>query len=176
MISKNELENLFEIFKKNVLPSLYVGKEIEEPVTIEKIIEWSLYPVKDTKTGKHDHLYRIPKRIYSEMHDYLLEQKDKLESCNNFEDVLIIVKGSNLIKDQKSLTYYDIADRISYKKGFHPEKIYLHAGTEKGLKNLGWSKKTNSITKSEFESLIGFPIDLLPYQIESFLCIYKDEF
>jgi hypothetical protein len=69
------------------------------------------------------------------------------------------------------LTVYDAALRIgTYRElKLEPKEIYLHAGTRKGAKTLGFKGRRRSIRLDELPKAF---YRLKPYQIEDCLCIY----
>ena len=71
---------------------------------------------------------------------------------------------------------YDVAIRIGSYLGLHPELVYLHAGTRKGLKNLMKGKVKDNFIKKEDLPEPFKSSDLTCHEIEDILCIYKDKF
>jgi hypothetical protein len=68
------------------------------------------------------------------------------------------------------LYVYDTSLRIGAYMGIWPQKVYLHAGTRKGAKALGFPSTARSIDP------LAMPIEmsqLEPREMEDFLCIYK---
>jgi hypothetical protein len=68
------------------------------------------------------------------------------------------------------LYVYDTALRIGAKLGVSPEMVYLHAGTRKGAKNLGFKSSCDTISITELPRALH---KLEPREIEDLLCIYK---
>jgi len=85
---------------------------------------------KDEKT--HPHQYRIYKYVYDEFIQNLMLVIKEIENAKNF-DALINVIDTNKPSGAGELFCYDVALRIGYHKKLLPEKIYIHAGTRKGL-------------------------------------------
>jgi len=123
---------------------------------------------------RHSHQYRIPIIALIESKRRLIENINQLTQLTTFEDLfLTIEKLISPIKGIGELTVYDTAARVGAYLKLSPQKVYLHAGTRKGARNLGI--KTNG----KFLSLDSLPISFreLPAQdIEDILCIYKDHF
>ena len=72
------------------------------------------------------------------------------------------------------LAIYDTALRLGAFRGVLPDRVYLHAGTLKGVKNLGLIVGTKkSLATSEFPPEFR---KLEAYEVENCLCIYKDHF
>lgn len=171
---EKKINKAIKHFKEKRVKDIYVGKELNDCCDIEQVIDWALFPRGDRK--KHEHQQRVDTIKYEKLEKYLFENKSLFKLAKNFEEVFDIVKQAEIFVDRDCLTNYDIADRISYHLGFYPERIYLHRGVNTGIKALGLKKNMKSITKEEFSKLIGFTPDLEAYQIEDFLCIYKDFF
>jgi hypothetical protein len=68
------------------------------------------------------------------------------------------------------LTVYDIAHRIGTYLGKSPRLVYLHRGTARGARHLGFTGATldPTLLPPAFSRLS-------PEEIEDCLCIYKDE-
>ncbi len=72
------------------------------------------------------------------------------------------------------LAIYDTALRLGAFRGVLPDRVYLHAGTLKGVKNLGLNiRAKKSLAMSDFPPEFG---ELEAYEVENCLCIYKDHF
>lgn len=122
--------------------------------------------------NKHPHQRRLKVEIMEEVKNRLLSEVDKIKKCRSFEELIKIVE-----KCKESgfgeLAIYDTALRIGSNINIYPEKVYLHAGTEKGAKELGLKFSNKVIEVSELPEELK---RLKPYEVEDFLCIYKDEF
>jgi hypothetical protein len=71
------------------------------------------------------------------------------------------------------LTVYDTALRIGARRGLYPTKVYLHAGTRIGAKNLGLAWRQPTLDMDD----LPLPLQALPaYEVEDVLCIYDDFF
>ncbi|MEO0269567.1 MAG: hypothetical protein ABIN73_07505 [candidate division WOR-3 bacterium] len=57
---------------------------------------------------------------------------------------------------------------------YSPDKVYLHAGTKEGAKNLGLNTKGKKAL--QINELPKELKDLSPIEIEDILCIYRDKF
>jgi hypothetical protein len=68
------------------------------------------------------------------------------------------------------LYVYDTALRIGAKLGLSPKVVYLHAGTRKGAKNLGFKPSRDTISIAALPRALR---TLEPREIEDLLCIYK---
>lgn len=122
--------------------------------------------------NKHSHQRRLKVEILEQVRDKLLEEVEKIKKCTSFEELIEIVEECKE-SGFGELAIYDTALRIGSNINIYPEKVYLHAGTKKGAKELGL-KISNKVI--EFSDLPGELKGLKPYEVEDFLCIYKDKF
>ncbi|MBL8066027.1 MAG: hypothetical protein JNM34_09230 [Chthonomonadaceae bacterium] len=120
---------------------------------------------------KHAHQRRIRSEVLMLGRDRLLANIGRIENCRSFEKLHELVCGSiDVVKGLGVLYKYDVAWRISAKLGFTPTVVYLHAGTLLGAKRLG-------IGETGTAEVEAFPADLRrlePWQLEDFLCRFKD--
>jgi hypothetical protein len=126
----------------------------------------------ETPDGKRQsHQRRIPRAALEEAAERLSGLP--LDRAKDFEDLLArITKSCRTIPSFGPLTQYDVAFRIGLYLNKLPERVHLHAGTRAGAKALGLP---HEVPHLEMEDL---PIELRalqPWQVEDFLCIYKDE-
>lgn len=130
------------------------------------------------KDGKrHPHQYRITtwNPLSREMLAEALAMKYKeINKAIDFDELLNILKSIK-IRGIGELTNYDVALRIGMYKGMLPQKIYLHAGTREGAKNILKKKRLSRqfITKDELPEPLQ---NLECWQIEDFLCHFKNDF
>ena len=109
-------------------------------------------------------LLRLSRRKFVDfdvLHDVVNETIDHMKSIGQIEGI-------------GPLTIYDTALRLGAFRGVLPDRVYLHAGTLKGVKNLGLivgTKKSLAMSElpPEFRKLEA-------YEVENCLCIYKDHF
>ena len=96
----------------------------------------------------------------------------KIEGCTKFDEL------HDLLREHQThhigpLAVYDTAQRIGHYLEFEPEKVYLHAGTATGAKNLGLDTRGGFLDRSDLPEPLR---QLTCAHIENFLCIYKDCF
>jgi hypothetical protein len=122
---------------------------------------------------KYRHQFRISKKTLSIARDILLAHKKAIKKTRNFGELIVLV-GCLLesVKGIGELYIYDTSLRIGSYLGYLPEKVYLHSGTRKGARKLGFKNKyvieMNELPK-EFQQLD-------PFEVEDILCIYKKKF
>lgn len=124
------------------------------------------------ENNTHNHQYRInreSKKLFSEN-----IRKAPMVEINSFEDLHNKIFSCR-VKGIGSLTIYDTALRLGAHLNMLPDDIYLHAGAYVGYKNLFGKVPIPPIIpySQDIKALFN---DLTPYEIENFLCIYKDHF
>lgn len=96
------------------------------------------------------------------------------EICRIYENI-----KEERIKGANQMTLYDIACFVGDHLAIYPQKVYVHQGVIKGAKALNLISKNEETTLSVEEIIRKVPeLECLkddPDQIESFLCIQKDE-
>ncbi len=93
------------------------------------------------------------------------------ESFDELFEVIAATIGS--IPGIGELAVYDTALRVGARFGLEPTKVYLHAGTRKGVKALGLGQRRDTIEMAELPSDLR---TLTAREAEDLLCIYKSEF
>ena len=123
---------------------------------------------------KFSHQWRVKKVALKESQRRLLNRIEILKSVSSFEKLFILVESAiGDIDGIGELTVYDTALRIGAKLNLEPERIYLHAGTQIGAKELGIDIKEKSISVEKVPTALR---RLQPREIEDVLCIYKEYF
>lgn len=122
--------------------------------------------------AKHDHQRRLTQTALRAMADALLQAQADVQSCASFEDLhQLVTRIGAGIYGFGVVGYYDTALRIGAYLGLSPERVYLHAGTKKGARNLGLDTRAGALPLS------AFPRELCALggaDLENLLCIYKD--
>jgi hypothetical protein len=128
---------------------------------------------KDDKDLRFDHQRRIIQPAISESLAKLRRSAQRIENCRSFaelhahiEDFLRPIYGIG------DLYIYDTAVRLGLKLGLAPERVYLHAGTREGAKNLGLDVRRGPLTIDVFPEKLR---KLTAGELEDVLCIYKDD-
>ncbi len=123
------------------------------------------------KGNRHNHQRRLKSSTLLLVKENLLSKYDAIQIVENFGTLYDIVKSSREIGFGE-LAIYDAALRIGAFLNIFPTKVYLHAGTTIGAKNLLSSKPTSLTINID-----DLPKDfntLTAYEIEDLLCIFKD--
>ena len=126
------------------------------------------------KIQTHKHQRRVGRRVLAKARTALLSRLTDIESCQSFDELLILVKEATLRIDRfGELAVHDTALRIGAWRNLSlsPEFVYLHAGTRKGASALGLGRG------KEYLEMDELPIQLrrlTPNQVEDLLCIFED--
>jgi hypothetical protein len=95
-----------------------------------------------------------------------------LRQCRSFQELHeTIDRLVSQVPGLGELYSYDITLQIGAKLGLKPDEVYLHCGTRTGARNLGLPHRRNTIDLGRLRPELS---GLTPYEIEDFLCIYKD--
>jgi hypothetical protein len=169
------IEKLVEKYKEENKPDLHKYLNYYKDMkSIDDVIKKAACA--ETPYGKHVHQRRIKNEIIEEVKSKLLNNCNRIANCNSFECIIGIVK-ENKVKGFGPLAVYDTSLRIGANLGVYPKKVYLHRGTSKGYKALiGIKRLENNCRTIEADKLRDClkNRELDPYEIEDFLCIYKD--
>lgn len=128
----------------------------------------------DFNGNRLEHHRRRQKDVLELSEKILLNNKGKIASCKDFHTLRYLIQ--HLLSDVKwlgELYWYDTAFEIGLYLNLFPEYIYLHCGTRDGARNLGLNYRKEYLTKDELPKELSA---LEPYELENFLCIYKDDF
>lgn len=171
MIQKKH-QNIIDHYRRwrNQNPDTWIDYTIQQP-DIPSAIKVAAKSV--NKEGKrNNHQRRLKKKAIDDFTEKLIHKVEEIKKAKSFDDLMYIVESCK-VKGIGKLACYDTANRIGYKIGVSPNKIYLHAGTKKGAERLlGRKLMINSIGKNELpEPFINSELDCA--ELEDILCIYK---
>lgn len=104
----------------------------------------------------------------------------EIRACRNFDDLHDLLWRLRL-PGVGELAVYDAAVRLGAYLGHKPRRVYLHAGTRVGARNLGLLApgKVGASTRRRTLAMRDLPAPLrrlAPNHVENFLCIYKKHF
>jgi hypothetical protein len=131
----------------------------------------------DCRGRRYSHQRRIKSQAITGASRALAEAHDDLRKCSSFHELWSLI-GSTLdsIKGVRELYVYDCASRLGAHLGLEPEKVYLHAGTREGAKNLGLLSQEGMRTLWLEPTKLPVALRKLPpSDVENLLCIYKVE-
>lgn len=120
---------------------------------------------------KHFHQNRLKNDVMESVKNKLLRRKEEINNCSKFYQIINIVE-EEAESGFGELAIYDTSLRIGAFLGVYPEEVYLHAGTLKGAKAIGLQTQKKKIPLSDIPNGLK---SLKVYEIEDFLCIYKNK-
>jgi hypothetical protein len=126
-------------------------------------------------SGKRfSHQRRLPRAVLTRGLRALFGVKRQIRAALTFHDLFILVQSALIpLKGIGELTVYDTAVRLGAFLALEPDRIYLHAGTRVGARQLGFDGTRGWIFTSELPT----PLDALPPSAaEDVLCIFKTQF
>ena len=95
-----------------------------------------------------------------------------LQSPRSFADLIARVDTAvRLGRGIGELYVYDTALRLGAHLRLLPHEVYLHAGTRRGARALGFDHRSDSIAPDQLPVALH---RLRPHEVEDVLCIYKD--
>ncbi|MGP8049679.1 MAG: hypothetical protein ACLPYB_03630 [Desulfobaccales bacterium] len=151
---------------------LHELKWFREQPDLKATIECAALAI-NCKGERCPHQRRLKKVDLEHAKDALLKRLEEIKKVKSFDDLFLLIQG--LLKDIKGigeLYIYDTSLRIGARLDLFPTKVYLHAGTRVGAQALlGLAIKNESIEVSELTKELQ---KLKPYEIEDFLCIYRE--
>jgi hypothetical protein len=120
---------------------------------------------------RFSHQRRIPSETLARAFDSLLRVQRELGRARTFHELHVIVHHALIrIRGIGDLTIYDVSIRLGAFLGLAPDRVYLHAGTRLGAKQLGFVGRRPWILVSEL------PVQLRTLsagEAEDVLCIFK---
>ena len=154
---KKEIDNHLEYFKNL--------KQADE--LIKESVEG-----KNIDDSKYFRTYKLPKKVMEEATNSLKTIKDRLLSCETFEELMKIIRDKK-INGFGRMAIYDTSLRIGVNIGVRPQKVYIYKDSKEG------ATKLNLVTNASHIKIENLPKPLKDYQphdIEAFLSLYKDRF
>ncbi len=125
----------------------------------------------NAKGRRYRHHCRINRDLLEEAARRLSKELPALRKARSFHDlhrlVERVVGGMHGIGE---LYVYDTSFRIGSRLGLLPEKVYLHAGTRQGARELGFDR-TKWLEVGQLPACLR---TLPAYEIEDMLCIYQN--
>jgi len=120
------------------------------------------------------HQRRMQEKALKEAKDGLQKKTHQLKKSKNFDELLVCIEQAiKPIYGLNEVYCYDTAFRLGAYLGHLPTKVYLHAGTRIGAKKI-----VDVGPKARAVEIRNLPSELTkhlkPYEIEDFLCIFKD--
>lgn len=120
---------------------------------------------------RHPHQRRLNQQVLVTVRDNLLQELQALRDSVSFDAILAIVHACS-VPGFGELARYDTALRIGAWRSLLPDKVYMHAGTRIGARNLGLDVSRGYLVLDEIPVQLR---QLEPYEIEDALCLYKGD-
>ncbi|MCU4412685.1 hypothetical protein KTH71_01305 [Acinetobacter sp. WU_MDCI_Axc73] len=139
-----------------------------------------LAEAKDIYGKMYSHQRRLGFALMKRWVASLTQDKEHINAIKDFAELYqLIVLHLNLNKEKYELLgigklcVYDTALRVSAYLGCLPNEIYVQSGSADGVENWGLTIKNGKVNISQLPKTL---VDQLQYyEIEDFLCIYKDK-
>jgi len=127
----------------------------------------------NSREKRYSHQRRLTKVALKQAFRALLEESVAIEKSRDFDELFRIIRAAvKPIPGIGELYVYDTSFRIGAKLNLFPTKVYLHAGTRRGVRALGLDHSADTLKVSALpKELRG----LEPHELEDVLCIFKDE-
>jgi hypothetical protein len=140
--------------------------------TLQSAIEFAALAT-DKRGKRYAHQRRLKKTSLERARQVLLTNAVAIGKSRSFDDLFALIDAMlEPIEGIGELYVYDTALRIGARLNLLPTKVYLHAGTRKGARALGFDGKVQAL------EVTALPSDLHvldPHEIEDVLCIFEDK-
>ena len=128
----------------------------------------------NSRGKRYSHQRRLTKAALKQAFRTLRDRSEAMEEARDFDELFRIIGAAvKPIHGIGELYIYDTSFRIGAKLNLFPTKVYLHAGTRRGVRALGLDASgvtlKVSLLPKEFRALE-------PHEMEDVLCIFKDKF
>lgn len=154
----------------------YANEELSwfrEQPTLSEAIRLAALAI-NSKGKRYSHQRRLRKEVLEQARYILFKNQEDIKLSPSFDDLHnTLIRLLDPVKGLGELYCYDTALRIGANIGLFPERVYLHAGTRRGVKALGLDSKASALEVSQFPEWLH---QLKAYEIEDVLCIFKDRF
>jgi hypothetical protein len=138
--------------------------------SLEKAIETAALALDEDEKRSAHHRRRTAAQL-SLGKSALIAALSDLRRCKDFDQLHNrIRKAIKPIKGLGKLYTYDTAHLIGARLRLSPKRVYLHSGTRKGARALGFSGGLSYLMPSQLPAQLKV---LKPYEMEDFLCIYE---
>jgi hypothetical protein len=124
---------------------------------------------RDHEAKKHSHQHRITLYVQGRFAHQL--QNSNLDNPASFDQIHEWIKNECKVSGIGPLTCYDTALRIGSFFSLLPDKVFLHAGSAEGYRQLGNQRVPPFVDVKDLRQELWC---IAPHEIENFLCIYKN--
>lgn len=168
---KNLVDDYLRRYKDEVEDEIYYFKNLK---SLEKVIHNATL-AKDARGIRHDHQRRLKERVLKEVENNLQGKFNEINNSESFPELMNIVRNA-AVHGFGELAVYDASTRIGAFLDLFPDMVYLHRGTRTGAKYI-CNKYEITFNKKTLDRN-DLPVELKQlreYDIENFMCIYKDD-
>jgi hypothetical protein len=169
-VERRALRPLVNLFIEKHRPGALREKEFFESLpSLELAIYHAAFAL-DEREKRYSHQRRIRMGPMTLAYRVLLRSRNRLVEAHSFDNLHGFLRAAfSRIHGIGSLYTYDTTLRLGFFLKLTPTKVYLHAGTRKGARALGF-RNGDFVKVSDLPNSLA---DLVPYEIEDFLCIFK---
>jgi hypothetical protein len=122
---------------------------------------------------RYSHQRRIKRAAIAQAYSILSGANPRIKKCADFASLFRLIEAAlEDVPGIGELYIYDTSLRIGAKLGILPKKVYLHAGTRTGARNLGLDVAKSGVRMASLPSALRL---LKPHEVEDVLCIFKDD-
>lgn len=127
----------------------------------------------NSRGKRYSHQRRLTKVALRQAFRTLLDESGAIGKARDFDELFRTIHAAvKPIPGIGELYVYDTSFRIGAKLNLFPTKVYLHAGTRRGVRALGLDHSAATLKVSALPKELG---TLEPHELEDILCIFKDE-
>jgi hypothetical protein len=127
----------------------------------------------NSRGKRYSHQRRLTRAALKEAFHCLVDEAEEIERARDFDELFKIVRTAvKPIQGIGELYIYDTSFRIGANLNLFPTKVYLHAGTRRGVRALGLDHRAHTLKVSALPKQLHC---LDPHELEDILCIFKDE-
>jgi hypothetical protein len=128
----------------------------------------------NSQQKRYSHQRRIKRTAIQQSLAILSHLEGPIRKCADFSGLFKLIKDELVdVPGIGELYVYDTALHIGVKFGVFPEKVYLHAGTRIGVRNLRLEARSTALSMASLPRALR---RLKPHEVEDVLCIFKDRF
>ena len=171
--SNMNLKAIIRIYTRHIRPKAQAELDwYQRQPTLESAIEHAALAT-NGKGKRYSHQRRLKKTALEEVRRVLFMNSRTIAQSKSYDDLFWLVETTvGGIAGIGELYIYDTSLRIGAKLSLLPTKVYLHAGTRKGARALGFKSRVKTLEVAELPSELR---QLEPYEVEDLLCIFKDD-
>jgi hypothetical protein len=165
------LKAIVRIYVRDIRPRAQAELDwFQQQPTLESAIEQAALAT-NSRGKRYSHQRRLRKAALEEARRVLLMNSEAIAQSKSFDDLFSLAETMlKRITGIGELYIYDTSLRIGAKLHLLPTKVYLHAGTRKGARALGFDGRARALKVPEMPPELR---QLEPHEIEDVFCIFK---